>query len=151
VSYNSVVILVPKQGLLMIKPAPIQDGLLGLDETFTEIKIPDHLAMSMTHQQQSVGGVGDFGGNEELINRYQQAFILFLKKKVEESGAILDNLFPPNHTSLCPQDPLDLATVSFCEKLIDEPPVADPRWGSSFRNGERFLLYDFGLSVCPIT
>lgn len=73
--------------------------------------------------------------NEDTLIRYKSAFLLFLQKKMDECCAILNSLFPSNVPSLTPHDPIDSATLAIAERLIDEAPSADPRWGTSFRTG----------------
>lgn len=84
--------------------------------------------------------IPDLDENEDTLFRYKSAFLLYLQKKVEDCGVILNDLFPlnPNHTVHMSQAScsLDSATLSIAERLIDEAPSADPRWGTSFRNGK---------------
>jgi hypothetical protein len=108
-----------------------------LEESFSEIRVPDHLAFSLTQPSMM-----DDTANEENITRYKSAFLLFLQKKQEESLDILQRLFPSNAPSGAPHDPLDISTFALCEKLMDEAPVADPRWAASYgRSGEKQIFF----------
>jgi len=69
-----------------------------------------------------------------------------LQKKQENAQEILHGLFPSNVPNMAPNDPLDKSTVALCEKLMDEAPVADPRWAATFgRSGTRamYLVLNF--------
>lgn len=107
---------------------------ISLDDTLSEIRVPDHLSLSMTQH-----GLLDLSTSDDSVNRYKSAFLNFCGKKMEECQDILRNLFPPNVASLTPNDPIDIFTVSLCEKLIDDAPVGDPRWlmSSAARRGLR--------------
>ncbi len=117
---------------MTIKPVYIQDGI-GLDESFSDVRVPDHLALSMTQAH----FVDPTDENEDTLVRYKSAFILHLQKKTDECAAILNSLFPQNSSSLNTHDSIDSATLSIAERLIDEAPSADPRWGTSFRTEDQ--------------
>jgi len=55
---------------------------------------------------------------------------------MEECQDILVSLFPSHVPSMTPNDPIDIWTVGLCEKLIDDAPVSDPRWGASIGRGK---------------
>jgi len=105
-----------------------------MNETFVDIRVPDHLALSMTQHN-----LHDLTLSEDNVNRYKSAFLHFCGKRLDECLEILNGLFPPGQPSLTPHDPVDIWTIALCEKLVDDAPIADPRWASAFgRSGEDF-------------
>ena len=108
----------------------------GFTDTLAEVRVPDHLALSMTQHN-----ILDLSMSEDNVNRYKSAFLNFCAKRTEECQDILNSLFPSNVPSLTPSDPIDIWTVALCEKLIDDAPMSDPRWGSSIAIGRGDLPY----------
>ncbi len=106
----------------------------GFNDSMAEVRVPDHLALSMTVQS-----MNDLNMSEDNVNRYKSAFLNFCAKKPEECHDILRMLFPPNVPSLTPSDPIDIWTVGLCQKLIDDAPVSDPRWGPALGRGTDYL------------
>lgn len=101
-----------------------------MEETFSEIRVPDHLALSIT-QSNLIEPT-----SYDDVNRYKSAMINYVNRKTDDAINILTALFPPNVPSLAPHDPLDISTVALCEKLVDDAPISDPRWMTFGRNGK---------------
>ncbi len=97
-----------------------------IDDSFADIRVPDHLSLSMTQNS-----LMDLTQSDDNVNRYKSAFLNFCGKRVDECSEILNNLFPPNVGRTTPNDPIDLWTVALCENLVDDAPLRDPRWNAT--------------------
>lgn len=107
-----------------------------MDETLSEVRVPDHLALSITQSNPM-----DASASDE-VNQYKSAMVNFVNRKTEDALNTLTCLFPPNVPSLAPHDALDISTVALCKKLVDDAPISDPRWMNNFgRHG--LYLYIF--------
>lgn len=94
-----------------------------MDDTLLEIRVPDHLALSITQ-----ANIIDTTSGSDEVNRFKSAMINYVNRKTDEAINTLTLLFPANVPSLAPHDPLDISTVALCEKLVDDAPISDPRW-----------------------
>lgn len=102
---------------------------LGGDKTIERLSESLNLSVSQA-------GLDSLVVSESKGDKLKAAFLLFCKRDLAESVAVVQCLFPPDHTPAAggagPADcPLDkLVTTMSCD-LIDDFPASDPRWMQS--------------------
>ncbi|ODN04961.1 hypothetical protein Ocin01_01707 [Orchesella cincta] len=129
-------VFLSKLGIYSVKPTGVFNQTIGLDDTFAEIRVPDHLALSITQPSSIVDN-----STSDEVNRYKSAMVNYVNRKIDDALLTLAGLFPSNVPSLAPHDPLDKSTVALCEKLVDDAPLSDPRWMANFgRHGEQDIM-----------